>query len=192
MTEILFSRTFSSGMRFHLVAGDITGERVDAIVNAANDRLIHGGGVAGAIVRRGGSSIQQESNEWIRRNGPLARGQAAVTTAGALPCHAVIHVAGPVWGEGDEDAKLRDAVCAALQTATDRRYGSLAMPAISTGIFGFPKERGAHIILTAIEEWAEEESSPAGMKAALREIRVTIVDESTQKIFLEVCRSRWP
>jgi O-acetyl-ADP-ribose deacetylase (regulator of RNase III) len=187
MAEILFSRNFELGIRFHLVAGDITGERVDAIVNAANNRLIHGGGVAGAIVRRGGSSIQQESNEWVRRNGPLQRGQAAVTAAGALPCQAVIHVAGPVWGEGDEDAKLRDAVRAALQTAADRRYGSLALTAISTGIFGFPKERGAQIILAAIEEWSQ-----ALTETTLREIRVTLLDETTQTIFLEACRSRWP
>jgi O-acetyl-ADP-ribose deacetylase len=187
MANILFSFPFPSGIRLHLVEGDITTERVDAIVNAANDRLVHGGGVAGAIVRRGGNSIQQESNDWVRLHGPLLRGRAAVTAAGALPCQAVIHVAGPVWGEGDEDSKLRDAVRAALETAADRRYISIAMPAISTGIFGFPKERGARVIFGAIEEWARSME-----ETTLREIRVTILDDLTQEIFLKECRNRWP
>jgi O-acetyl-ADP-ribose deacetylase len=186
MTEMLFTQTYPSGVRLHVVGGDITAERVDAIVNAANDRLIHGGGVAGAIVRRGGFSIQQESDEWIRRNGPLQRGQAAVTAAGALPCHAIIHVAGPVWGEGDEDAKLRDAVRAVLRTAGERRYASLAMPAISTGIFGFPIARGAKIILDAVAEFADQTG-----ESTLREIRITLWDAPTRQIFLDECRSRW-
>src|SRR5689334_681962 len=83
-----------------LVEGDITEERVDAIVNAANQHLQHGGGVAGAIVRKGGPSIQRESNAI----GFTPTGSAAITGAGDLPCKFVIHAVGPVWGSGDEDA----------------------------------------------------------------------------------------
>jgi O-acetyl-ADP-ribose deacetylase len=186
MTQILFTHIFDSGVHLHLVDGDITAERVDAIVNAANENLVHGGGVAGAIVRRGGFSVQQESNEWVRRNGPLKRGQAAVTAAGALPCHAIIHVAGPMWGEGDEDSKLRVTVRAALRAAEEQRYASLAIPAISTGIYGFPKERGAKIILDTIAGWADV----AG-ESKLREIRISLWDQPTRDIFLEACRSKW-
>ena len=93
-----------------LVHGDLTEERVDAIVNAANTQLVHGGGVAGAIVRRGGVEIQVESTQWVKEHGPVSSGEAAITTAGNLPCEHVIHVVGPVWGEGDEDRKLEKAV----------------------------------------------------------------------------------
>ena len=122
-----------------LVQGDLTEERVDAIVNAANSRLQHGGGVAGAIARRGGAQIQAESDAWVRAHGEVAHDRPAVTGAGRLDCKAVIHAVGPVWGEGGEDAKLRAAVLGALGAAEERGFGSIALPAISTGIFGFPK-----------------------------------------------------
>ncbi len=100
-----------------VVVGDLTAQAVDAIVNAANTSLIHGGGVAGAIVRRGGEVIQRESDAVA----PVEVGGAAVTGAGRLPCRAVIHAVGPVWGEGDEEAKLRAAVRSALQRAEEPR-----------------------------------------------------------------------
>ena len=136
-----------------LQRGDITALAVDAIVNAANVHLQHGGGVAGAIVRKGGAIIQQESDRIIAARGrPLETGEAVITTGGQLPAKFVIHTAGPVWGDGDEDAKLRRACLSALQLADDKKLKSIALPAISTGIYSFPLDRAARILLAAAAE----------------------------------------
>src|SRR5512141_3168507 len=124
-------------MQIDLIQSDITTLHVDAIVNAANSHLQHGGGVAGAISRKGGPVIQAESD----RIGYVPVGNAAVTSAGNLPCSYVIHAVGPRMGEGDEDRKLRDATIASLERAEELKIGSLAFPAISTGIFGYPIQR---------------------------------------------------
>jgi len=126
--------------------GDITQLEADAIVNAANAYLQHGGGVAGVISRSGGPEIQAESNAWVAEHGPAGNAEPAYTTAGELPCRCVIHAVGPIWGSDDEDAKLDAAVTGSLQLAEKLDLRSLALPAISTGIYGFPKERAAHVI----------------------------------------------
>lgn len=131
------------GKTLRLVQGDITEREVDAIVNAANSHLKHGGGVAGAIVRKGGSIIQEESD----RIGYTPVGAAAMTTGGKLPARYVIHAVGPRMGEGDEDRKLGSAVRSALSLAADEGLRSICMPAISSGIFGFPKDRCARILV---------------------------------------------
>jgi O-acetyl-ADP-ribose deacetylase (regulator of RNase III) len=133
-----------SGKTLRLVKGDITQREVDAIVNAANSRLQHGGGVAGAIVRNGGQIIQDESD----RIGFVPVGHAAVTGAGRLPARFVIHAVGPRMGEGDEDNKLRSAVLRSLHLASEKKLASISFPAISSGIFGFPKDRCAQILVT--------------------------------------------
>ena len=133
-----------------LVQGDITDMSVDAIVNAANERLAHGGGVAGAIVRKGGDIIQRESNEWIQKHGRVMTGQVAVTSAGRLNARYVIHAVGPVMGSGDEDAMLFSATLNSLKMAEDLKLRSIDFPAISTGIFGYPVERCAHVMLKAV------------------------------------------
>lgn len=126
-----------------LVQGDITERDVDAVVNAANSLLQHGGGVAGAIVRKGGSIIQEESD----RIGFTPVGTSAITTAGKLRARFVIHAVGPRMGEGDEDNKLRSAVLSALALASGKGLRSVSMPAISSGIFGFPRDRCADILV---------------------------------------------
>ena len=131
-----------------LVKGDITERNVDAIVNAANSYLKHGGGVAAAIVRKGGTLIQEESNKIVKGIGGLIPvGSAVITKAGNLPCKAVIHTVGPRMGEGDEDYKLRKAVRSSLLLASEKGFRSISMPAISSGIFGFPKDRCAKILV---------------------------------------------
>jgi len=100
-----------------LVNGDITDRHVDAIVNAANSYLKHGGGVAAAIVRKGGRIVQEESDKIIAKTGIVSVGSAVITTAGNLPCKAVIHTVGPRMGEGNEDYKLRKAVRSSLLLA---------------------------------------------------------------------------
>ena len=169
-----------------LVQGDITQEQVDAIVNAANNRLQHGGGVAGAIVRRGGAEIQTESDAWVRVHGEVPHDRPAVTGAGRLNCKAVIHAVGPMWGEGDEDAKLRSAILGALDAVGKLGFVSVALPAISTGIFGFPRERGARVIFQAVEDY-----TLAYPGSSLREIRVTILDDPTLEIFRKEFEKRW-
>jgi O-acetyl-ADP-ribose deacetylase (regulator of RNase III) len=118
-----------------LAKGDITERNVDAIVNAANSYLKHGGGVAAAIVRKGGAIIQEESDKIVASRGGIAVGSAVYTTAGNLPCKAVIHTVGPRMGEGNEDYKLRKAVRSSLLLASEKGFRSVSMPAISSGIF---------------------------------------------------------
>jgi O-acetyl-ADP-ribose deacetylase (regulator of RNase III) len=139
------------GTQLELVEGDITELEVDAIVNAANAKLKLGGGVAGAIRQKGGPSIQEECN----RIGGAAVGSAVMTGAGHLKAKQVIHAVGPQMGEGDEDRKLASAVRSALALAD--RYGlrSIALPAISTGSFGFPVDRAARIILTEVHRYLQ-------------------------------------
>lgn len=126
-----------------LVSADLTEREVDAIVNAANSHLQHGGGVAGAIVRKGGRIIQEESD----RIGYVPVGGAAITTGGKLKARHVIHAVGPRMGEGDEDDKLKKAIQSVLALASEKKFKSISMPAISAGIFGFPKERCAEILV---------------------------------------------
>jgi O-acetyl-ADP-ribose deacetylase (regulator of RNase III) len=126
-----------------LAQGDITERDVDAIVNAANSHLQHGGGVAGAIVRKGGQLIQDESN----KIGFTPVGTAVITSGGMLRARHVIHAVGPRMGEGDEDNKLMNAVKNSLLVASKYKLNSISLPAISSGIFGFPKDRCAHILV---------------------------------------------
>jgi O-acetyl-ADP-ribose deacetylase (regulator of RNase III) len=132
-----------------LVEGDITELEADAIVNAANSHLKMGGGVAGAIRRKGGSSIQEECN----RIGHCPVGSAVITKGGNLKAKWVIHAVGPVWGEGKEDAKLKNAVSSILKLAKEHKIKSVALPAISAGIFGFPMKRCAKIMLSTAIDW---------------------------------------
>ena len=126
-----------------LLDGDITEMQTDAIVNAANARLILGGGVAGAIKRKGGPEIQQECN----KIGGTFVGGAVITTAGNLKAKHVIHAVGPQMGEGNEDQKLKNATLSSLKLADENNLTSISFPAISAGIFGFPIERCAEIML---------------------------------------------
>lgn len=141
--ELLDQIKIKNGKTIQLVNGDITERNVDAIVNAANSYLKHGGGVAAAIVRKGGNLIQQESD----KIGFVPVGSAVVTSAGKLPSKAVIHTVGPKMGEEDEDNKLRKAVQSSLILASERGFKSVSMPAISSGIYGFPKDRCANILV---------------------------------------------
>ena len=144
----------SDGTQIAVITGDLTAQPVDAIVNAANNRLQHGGGVAAAIVRAGGRVIQDESNTWIEQHGALAPDGAAVTTAGAMPADYVIHVAGPIFSEGqDNEALLRGAIAAALDAAAGVGAGSVAFPAISAGIYGYPIDQATAVLADEIVRW---------------------------------------
>ena len=172
--------TFESGKTLTLKQGDLTQEDADAIVNAANEGLCHGGGIAGAIVRKGGQVIQDESD----RLGRVKTGEAVVTGAGKLRCKWVIHAVGPVWPGGrvpeENDLLLALCVTASLERAREKNLRSVALTAISSGIFGFPKDRCARVIFDSLEAWAEAhpDSGPS-------DLRVVILDDPTYAVFAE-------
>jgi O-acetyl-ADP-ribose deacetylase (regulator of RNase III) len=132
-----------------VVRGDLLKEPVDAIVNAANGRLAHGGGVAGAISRAAGPALQEESDRMVAAHGPYSSGSAVVTGPGRLPFKGVIHAVGPRYGEGDEEAKLVAALGAAFACARARGWESVSFPAVSSGIFAVPLHICARAYLAA-------------------------------------------
>lgn len=139
------------GTRLEMIEGDITEVNVEALVNAANSDLKLGSGVAGAIREKGGPSIQAECD----RIGGTRVGSAVITGAGTLKARHVIHAVGPQMGEGDEDRKLSSAVRSSLAVADRNGLKSVAIPAISTGVFGFPMDRCARISLTEIHRYLQ-------------------------------------
>jgi len=164
--------------RITAVRGDLTTQEVDAIVNAANDHLAHGGGVALAIVRAGGSVVEEESRAWIDAHGPLSPGVAAVTSAGAMPARWVVHVAGPRYrGQPEDPTLLATAVAAALDKAAAAGARTVALPAISTGIFGYPLAEAVVVIVDAVRSWC------ASHPDALDEVRLVGWDATTTSAF---------
>jgi glutamate racemase len=155
------------------VRGDITEMPVDAIVNAANVDLAHGGGVALAIARAGGPTIDEESRAWVMANGPLEVGVAALTSAGRMPASYVIHVAGPKWRDGDdEEERLAAAALAAADMADEIGAVSMAVPAISAGIYGYPPDEATAVIAETIADHA------ANGATSLRSVRLVGFDEA--------------
>ncbi|MHA1651685.1 MAG: macro domain-containing protein [Candidatus Helarchaeota archaeon] len=137
-----------------LIEGDLTEQATDAIVNAANAQLILGGGVAGAIRKKGGPKIQEECN----KIGGTFVGGAVITTGGNLKAKYVIHAVGPRMGEGNEDEKLKNATLNSLKVADENKLKSIAFPAISTGIFGFPIDRCAKIMLSTTIDYLSKDT----------------------------------
>jgi O-acetyl-ADP-ribose deacetylase (regulator of RNase III) len=145
-----------TGIEIH--TGDITGLDVDAIVNAANERLAPGGGVCGAIHRAAGPELARE----CAKVGPCPTGDARITNGYDLPAKWVIHAVGPVWhgGNAGEDAALEGAYRAAMRLAAEKRLSSIAFPAISTGIFGFPLERATAIAVRTVRGEMQKPGAP--------------------------------
>lgn len=145
-------------------SGDITTLRVDAIVNAANASLLGGGGVDGAIHAAGGEAVTDACRDVRRHRYPegLPVGKAVVTTAGDLPAQYVIHTVGPVWrgGANNEASLLGDAYSNSLTLATETGVSSLAFPAISTGVYGYPKEHASRIVLEVVSRYLIEHALP--------------------------------
>ena len=179
MSTLKASYRLPAGPSIEIAQGDLTKEPVDAIVNAANAYLSHGGGVAGAIVRAGGAIIQEESEEWVRRFGQVTHAEPAYTTAGKLPARYIIHAVGPIWGEGEEDSKLMLTLRGTLALAEQLELRSIAFPAISTGIYGFPKERAAGIFFSTFKAYFND-SAPS----LLETVRVILRDDETTEVFL--------
>jgi O-acetyl-ADP-ribose deacetylase len=147
------TRTFGQS-RLELVQGDITRELVDAIVNAANSGLMGGGGVDGAIHAAGGPAIDQECREIRERQGSLPAGDAAITSGGRLAARHVIHTVGPVWrgGKHGEAETLASCYRNSLELAAARGLSSVAFPAISTGVYGYPVQEAAAVALRTLRD----------------------------------------
>lgn len=165
-------KTKINNVILELIQGDITEQTTDAIVNAANTALQMGGGVAGAIRRRGGPIIQQECN----KIGSIYVGEAVITKGGNLPAKFVIHAVGPIHGVEHEDEKLKDSTLNSLKLADKNHLKSITFPAISTGIFGFPKDRCATIMLSTTIAYLE---GPTG----LEKVVFCLYDKKTLEIF---------
>jgi putative ATPase len=159
-----------------VVQGDITMLDVEAVVNPANNYLIHGGGLAAAIVRRGGQIIQQES----KKIGFVPTGSAVITSGGSLKAKHVIHAVGPRYkdGKSGEAEKLAGAVKSALDIAEKKKLKSIAIPAISSGIFGYPIEESAEVIVKAVADFLKERE-----KGTIEKIVICLFDDKTMKIF---------
>lgn len=162
-----------SSCSVELVQGDITDLEVDAIVNAANSQLVLGAGVAGAIKRKGGPKIQAECNNL----GPIDVGFAVLTTGGNLPAKHVIHAVGPTDDMLEKDALLESAVKNSLELAKKYKLESIALPAISTGIFGFPMIPASQIILKTCIKVAKEDPS------TLKSIIICLFDDKSRLVF---------
>ena len=186
MNAILAETKLPSSQTIQIVQGDITTEEVDAIVNAANEHLQHGGGVARTISRQGGPAIQKESDIWVQEHGRVSHAAPAWTSGGRLPAKYVIHAVGTIWGGGDEDNKLESAVTGSLRVAEEMKCSSVALPAISTGIYGFPKDRAAGIIYSAIENYFAENPS-----SSLKMVKLVLYDQPTLDVFLKCWQEKW-
>ena len=148
-----------------MVRGDLLEEPVEAIVNAANGALAHGGGVAGIISRAAGPDLQAASDAQVRTHGFFPTGSAVATTAGKLPFKGVIHAVGPRFGEGEEEEKLFTALNASLHLAREKGWESVAFPAVSAGIFAVPLDICARAYIKA------------GRASPLRKVRLCLRDE---------------
>lgn len=180
MTASLVHDSFLNGS-VQIVIGDITLQRVDAIVNAANSSLLGGGGVDGAIHRAGGPAILEACREIRRTRYPdgLPTGKAVITTAGKLPAQYVIHTVGPVYGQlsGNEAELLARCYRNSLQLAVSHALASIAFPAISTGIYGYPQAEAAAVASAAIAEFLSSHES-------LREVRLVFFKDRDAEVFV--------
>ncbi|MFP3228832.1 MAG: macro domain-containing protein [Nitrososphaeria archaeon] len=170
------------GCSLELMKCDITELEVDAIVNAANGMLKMGGGVAGAIRRKAGDEVQRECDEWVRRNGPVPVGGAAITGAGRLRAKYVVHAVGPIWGEGDEERKLRSAFESSVRLAEEHGVRSIAFPAISAGTFGVPREVSARALLGAALDYMRSG------RCSIPRVIFCLYDDETYRVFEEELR----
>ncbi|MCX7796012.1 MAG: macro domain-containing protein [bacterium] len=176
MNKVIFEKELN-GIKIKVIEGDITEEDVECIVNPANSYLQHGGGVAGAIVRKGGRIIQEESDNYIKTYGPLPVGKAIITSAGSLKAKYVIHTVGPRWGEGDEEKKLRSAIRDVLELASQKGIKSISIPAVSCGIFGYPPELGTGVIIEVMLDFIRNS------KTSLTEIHLIGLGREIPELF---------
>jgi len=167
--EILHREDGAQDGEFLVVRGNLLEEPVDGVVNAANGRLAHGGGVAAILARAAGPALQAESDRVVRQRGTLPTGSAVLTGAGRLPFKGVVHAIGPRQGEGDEAALLLRALGAAFEQANAAGWNSLAFPAVSSGIFAVPLEICARAYVRAARDWLARGAALQTLRLCLRD-----------------------
>jgi len=172
------------GVSVSVIEGDITRQKTEAIVNAANSGLMGGGGVDGAIHRAGGPAILEECREIVARQGRLPTGKAVITSGGNLPAKYVIHTVGPVWhgGSNGEPELLASAYRESLKLAVENNLSSVSFPSISTGVYGYPVDQAAKVAIETVILFLKQESGP------IKEIVIVAFDTNTFKAYSEALK----
>jgi O-acetyl-ADP-ribose deacetylase len=173
--EVIINRT-----KLSVIQGDITRQKTEAIVNAANSSLMGGGGVDGAIHRAGGPKILEECKEIVAKQGRLLAGQAVITTGGNLPAKNVIHTVGPIWhgGSNGEAEVLASAYSESLKKAQENHLRNISFPSISTGAYGYPVEEAAKTAVKAIKDFLK-------LDTAIEEVVMVLFDNRTYEAYVK-------